>query len=194
MSHASPQPGPLGLGSLACHSRLFLSPSSVCEGNSCLTAAHTPTWPRCQNITFCPELFGSNGKNTCWLRTLLPFHYPREFGRNGLFQMVMTALCRSRGFWILLLPLLDIQVRCSASLSTVWEQLPEVEEIHPIIYPLHPVAYHTQNLPGLMLQRGLLFNYKYTSNMQAGRIGRSKRRAGTGGTARNPRAVGSLEN
>lgn len=108
--------------------------------------------------------------------------------------MVMTALCRSREFLILLVPLLDIQVRCSDSLFIVWEQLPEVKEIYPIIYPLHPVACDVQNLFGLTVQQRLLFNYKYTSNMQAGKIDRSKRRAGMEGMAWNCCAVGSLEN
>lgn len=92
--------------------------------------------------------------------------------------MLMTALCRSREIWIPLVPLLDIQVRCSDSLSIVWEQLPEVREKYPIIYPLHPVADDVQNLSGLTVQQRLLFNYKYPSNMQSGKIDRSKRRAG----------------
>lgn len=38
---------------------------------------------------------------------------------------------------ILLVPLLDIGVLFSDSLFIVWEQLPEVKEVYPIIYPLH---------------------------------------------------------
>lgn len=71
--------------------------------------------------------------------------------------MGMTALCRSRRFLVLLVPLVDIRASCSDSLLIVWEQLPEVKEIYPIIYPLHPVADDVQNLSGLTVQEKAAF-------------------------------------
>lgn len=79
------------------------------------------------------------------------------WGRDGLFKMVMTGA--GGDFWVLV-PLLDIHVLIPVVAASPGEGDPS--------YYLS-ITCDVQKLLGLTVQRGLLFNYGYTSNMQAGK-------------------------